>query len=188
MKSKITPNLVPLLVLAALSLYTIYAILNIPVYVDGEAYAQAFNYHHYIGFAVLGMALSTYWKARPYFKYAVLVLLTLWIIGISNYLPSLVSVGLGYDESTISFQVFALLFALVYYLLNRARVNEWLLNLISAKPDSKQVKRIQRQDIEKFKHTFRNYSTEQLKTIVEERKLVGYAVMAAGELLAERVK
>ncbi|GAB3238683.1 hypothetical protein GCM10027346_31510 [Hymenobacter seoulensis] len=95
-------------------------------------------------------------------------------------------VSVNRNETSISIQPVALLFLLAYYLLYQRRVNKWLLSLVALDPNSEKAKQARRQEIDKFKTTFRNYPVEKLELIVAERKLVGNAVIAAKELLIER--
>jgi len=123
---------------------------------------------------------------RRYFKYAVVVLLALWAVGIANYWPGNITFGFGFGEASISLQIVALLFVAFYYGVNRSRANKLFWTAFSVKPDSAKARRIQREEIEKFKQTFRGYSSERLRAITAEKKLVREAVAAAQELLISR--
>lgn len=175
----IHPAIIPLLVLAAISLCTVCTVLFTSVYIEGSSL--------YGGFGMLLIAFGLFLSKSRFFKHAVLVLLLLWLVGATNYLPIKLAWTLRFGEVGLSVQIGALLFILAYYLLYRTRVNNWLLNLIAVDPSSEKAKRVRRQEINKFKSTFKTYTIEKLETIVAEKKLVGYAVVAAKELLAERV-
>ncbi|MCB2411194.1 hypothetical protein [Hymenobacter lucidus] len=181
-------NLIPLLVLAACCLYTVYVVLSQPLYVDGTEYARSFDVHHCIGFVVLTLTLGLYWIQKAYFKYAVLLLLGLWLSGISNYLPSSFGIGMGFGEASISLQLVALVFVVAYYIINRERANKKVVELTAVKPDSAKARRIREEEVEQFEQKFQAYSIERLRLIVEEKKLVSNAVEAAQKLLTERIK
>jgi hypothetical protein len=177
--NRIRPAIILLLVLAAISLYTFYTVLFSSVYIEGNSL--------YGGFAMLLIAFGLFLIKSRYFKHSVLALLLLWLVGATNYLPVKLALTLGFGEAGLSVQIGALLFILAYYLLYRVRVNNWLLSLIAVDPSSEKAQRVRRQEINKFKSTFKTYTVEKLETIVAEKKLVGYAVVAAKELLSERV-
>ncbi|MCB2377558.1 hypothetical protein LGH70_08190 [Hymenobacter sp. BT635] len=191
MRKRLNINLLPLLLLVVVSFYTVYTALFGTVYLAGEERNISLDPHHYTGFAALAVALVLYGVRSKYFKYGVLLLLLLWMVGIANYLPVSLGVGVGFGELKISLQLIALVFMAVYYALNRNRAEKKLsgfLASIAVKPDSEKAERHRREDKEKFRQTFKLYSTEKLQTIVQERKLVGLALEAAQELLSERIK
>jgi hypothetical protein len=179
MKS-IRPAIIPLLGLITISLYTVYAILFESIFVEHTPL--------YVGLAVLLIAFGLFLTKSRFFGHAVVVLLFLWLVGVTNYLPIKLGLTLNFGEASITMQLGALLFLLAYYLLYRVRINKWLLNLIDVDPNSEKAKRASRKEIDKFKTTFRNYPAEKLQGIVAEKKLVSYAVFAAKELLTERVQ
>lgn len=118
MTTNIRPNVVPLLVLVAVSVYTVYVIFSEPLYIDGEAYERTMDYHLYAGFGLLALVLGLYVSENKLFKYGVLALSILWLIGIVNFFPFSWGLSLG-----LNMQIGALLFMGIYYLLNRTRAN-----------------------------------------------------------------
>lgn len=82
-------------------------------------------------------------------------------------------------------QPLSLLLPCVYCLLNRAAVALLIRRLVPA-PSAQQGANRHRQRIDQFKQTFARKSDDNLRLIVQERRLVADAIAAAQELLRER--
>lgn len=179
-------NLLPLLLLAALSVYTVLQVLNVPIYQDGKAYQRAFTLAHYGAFAALLLNLLIYFFYRQLFKPLLLLTLALTLLGIINFLPDSVKFNFGFGDVGIGFSILGLCLVLLYYFLNKSAAHAFINQHIIPKPTPEKASQRRRESIDQFKKTFARKSDENLFLMLQERKVVPAALLAAQELLQER--
>ena len=179
-------NLVPVIPLATLSIYTIFVVLSVPVYQDGEAYSRAFTIAHYGAFAAVLLLLSTYFSYRQLFKPLLLLTLTLTLLGIINFLPVSARFNIGFGDAGIGFSILGLALMVWYYFLNRSAAHAVIRKNLFPAPTPKKAAMNKRESIDRFKKNFARKSTESLLLMVQERKVLPLALAAAQELLEER--
>lgn len=179
-------NLIPVVLLAALSVYTTLTVLFVPVYQDGEAYQRAFTPAHYGAFAAVLLNLLAYFFFRPFFKPVLLLTLGLTLFSIINFLPDNVRFNFGFGDVKVGFSILGLGLVLLYYLLNKPAAHAFINQRITATPTPEQAARRRRQRIDQFRQNFARKSDESLQLMLQEQKVLPDALTAARELLQER--
>lgn len=175
-------NLIPLLILAGICVYTLFTILFDKVYYEGSYYDRSFTLPHYIGFAGVIVSLLVYFLRRTLFKPAIILTLTLGLFNLANFTPDKTSVGIG----PIGVQPLSLLLIVVYYFLNKQSAHRLLRAYVIPTPSPQKQAENRRESIAKFKATFAKKSDESLLEIVKKRAVVPDALEAARQLLQER--
>ena len=170
-------NLLPILLLCCLSIWTIIEIIFIKTEYEGEFYDKHFSVANYIAFSALIADLIFYFYLRKYFKYAVLATLILGLLGIINYHTTVFTFVF-----IIPLQPTSLLIAILYLGLNFERTKTRLLG--KNVPDEE--KQLDVEKVEKFKRKFANKSTEELTELIGDRRFVKEAKIASTQILNER--
>ncbi|MBT9395506.1 hypothetical protein KLP40_20240 [Hymenobacter sp. NST-14] len=179
-------NLLPVLLLAALSVYTILTVLSVPVYQGEEAYQRTFTLPHYGAFVAVLLLLAAYFQLRPLFRPLVLLTLALTLVGALNFLPDSLKLGLGFGDASLGVSILGVALGLLYYLPNRPAAHAFIRGLLFPPPSPAQAAQRQRASIDQFKQTFARRSDENLQLMLQERQLLPAALAAAQELLQER--
>ncbi|MBO0358698.1 hypothetical protein J0X19_12135 [Hymenobacter sp. BT186] len=179
-------NLLPLVLLAVVSVYTVLQVLTVPVYQDGEAYQRAFTLAHYGAFVALLLNLLAYFFRRQLFKPLLLLTLALTLLGIINFLPDSVKFNFGFGDVGVGFSILGLSLVLLYYFLNKPAAHAFINQHIIPTPTPEKASQRRRESIDQFKKTFARKSDEHLLLMLQGRKVVAAALVAAQELLQER--
>ncbi|MCA8830406.1 hypothetical protein [Hymenobacter pini] len=179
-------NLIPVLLMAALSICTILTVLFVPVYQDGEAYQRAFTLAHYGAFVAVVLNLLAYFLRRPFFKPLLLLTLGLTLLSIINFLPDDFRFNFGFGDVGVGFSILGLVLVVLYYFMNKPTAHAFVNQHIIPTPTPEQAARRRRQRIDQFKNTFAKKSDESLRLMLQEKKVLPDALTAARELLQER--
>ena len=172
-------NFIPIILLALLSLWTIYRVLFVKFEFQGVLYDQEFSTSNYLAFGAVMINIFVYFFARKNFKYSVAITLALGLLSILEYGTSAVKLGVN----SLSFNGISFLVGLLYLALNYRRVRA------KFKVSEDQVDSLPDQEkIEKFKFKYRNDTDEELETLINDKRFVTEAQIAAKELLTERNK
>ena len=172
-------NLIPIILLGGLCLYTCYEILFVEVEYDGTLYFRKFSITNAIAFLLVLTNLSVYFLARKYFKYSVFATIILGFVGLMNYTPDKVVVNF-----IIPFEPVSLIVGFAYLILNFKRLKTKI-------PDNRKVNLSNAPDYEKveeFKFKYRNKTLEELELLVNDKRFVVEAKIAAKDLLEEQNK
>lgn len=180
-------NLLPLLALAALCVYTVLVTLFGQVYHEGAYYNRAFDFRHYLAFAAVALNLVVYFRFRPWFKLPLIGMLLLGVLDFLSFTPDRFSIGFGVrDVLRISLQPLSLLVIGVYYLLNQAAAHRLLRQYVLPNPTPQQQAAAYQEQVLQFKTTFARKSDESLRHSMNDAALVPAAREAARQLLRAR--
>ena len=179
-------NLGLIILLLLLCVYTALASVFAWTAVDGGYTVISLTSAHYIGFIAVASCLVSYQWMRSYLRYVLGITLLLSLFNLAVFLPSVVSMGLFFDEVGVRINPFALLLLIAYYFLNRSAVHTFIRKYLVPAPASAVLARQHRESIDQFKETFERKSNESLQQILIDNKLVYNALAAARELLEER--
>lgn len=141
---------------------------------------------HYLGFGALVVNLLTYVVLRKYYKYTLLLTLVAGLFNLLCFSAGQWGMSLSVNKFGISLQPQAFFAALLAYLINVKRVNEYLLTKHTSEDRELKAQEVFSDGVEKFKDRYRSYSTEALAEIVAANKYVPQALEAARQLLNER--
>jgi hypothetical protein len=179
MKGKIlkNKNLLPILILCCLSIWTIVEVIFIKSEYEGELYDKHFSIANYIAFSALITDLIFYFYLRKYFKYTVFATVILGLLGILNYHSTIFTFVF-----IIPFQPTSLLIAILYLGLNYERTKTKLLG----KNVPEEERQLDLEKIDTFKRKFLNKSTEELEELLNDRRFVKEAKVASTQILEER--
>lgn len=182
--SRLPSNLLLLVILLLLCLYTALCSFFPLLLTDG-------GYHvltkaDYIGFGAIAGCFLSYFAAHQLFKRVLGITLLLALFNLVSFLPFGLSIGITLGDFRIGVSPFGLLVLTVFYFLNRSAANAFIRKYLLPAPTTARANQLRRESIDQFKQTFARKSDDNLQKIVQERKLVGDAIMAAQELLAER--
>ncbi|GGG49920.1 hypothetical protein [Hymenobacter glacieicola] len=175
-------NLIPLLALSGVCIYTVLLILFDKVYYQGSYYDRAFSVPHDIGFAGVVVSLLVYFLKRSLFKPVLILTLTLGLFNFANFTPDKTSVGIG----PIGIQPLSLLLIAIYYFLNKRSAHRLLRAYVLPSPSPQRQAENRLESVAKFKSAFARKSDESLLEIVQKRAVVPDALEAAKQLLQER--
>ncbi|SNR29114.1 transient-receptor-potential channel family protein [Hymenobacter mucosus] len=179
---RVHKNLIPLLTLTGICIYTLLIIFFDKVYYEGAYYDRAFSITHYIGFVGVVLSLLVYFLKRSLFKPVLLVTLTMGLFNLANFTLDKTSVGIG----PIGIQPLSLLLIIIYYFLNKQSAHRFLRAYIIPSPSPQKQAENWRAQVSKFKETFAKKSDESLQDMVQKRAVVPAALEAAKQLLQER--
>jgi hypothetical protein len=179
MKEKIVKykNLLPILLLCGISIWTIIEVLFVKTEYEGELYDKHFSITNYFAFSALLTDLFVYFKFHRYFKYAVLATVLLGLIGILNYHTTAYKIVF-----IIPFQPTSFCIAILYLGLNYERTKI----KISGKNVPEEERQPDLEKIETFKMKFLNKSTEELTELLNDKRFVKEAKIASIQILKER--
>jgi hypothetical protein len=174
-------NLIPLLLLGLISLWTIINVLLFQVEFEGELYGQRFTLGNFLGFIILTINISVYFLYRKSFKYFVLAQIIIGLFGTFHYGNFRMTTdlnGLAYDS--ISFNL-----GVIYILMNFKRFKA---KVIPKKLDQNVEYLPDLEKIEEFKYKYRNKEKAELLAITEDRRYIKEAKLAALELINQMEK
>jgi len=171
---KSNKNLIPILLLALLSFWTVYDVFFIKVALDGKLYKQGFSVPNIIGFSTIPINLAAYFFLRKFFKYFVSITILLGLLGLIDFSSN----NLTFSISFFSFQVISFLVGVLYIILNF----KWVKSLFAIKrmPLSLDIEKVNA-----FKEHYQTKNREELEIIKTDNRYIVEAKLAATELLAE---
>jgi hypothetical protein len=141
---------------------------------------------NYAGFIAIATCVLSYFIARHFFKRLLGLTLLLSLFHLLNFLPTTINFGFGFGEMTVGIEPLSLLLLVGYYFLNRASANAFIRRYFLPAPTPEKAAQLKREVIDQFKQNFARKTTEGLLQIVQDRRMVTEAIIAAQELLAER--
>jgi len=180
-------NLIPLLILAGICLYTFFYILFGRGYHQGEYYDMMFSLQHYLAFAAVTLNIIVYFFFRRIFKFTLVGMLLLGLLNIINFTPNGFRVGVAIqDQFLIEIQPFSLLFIIVFYLPNREKIHKYVRKHLLHAPNPKKQAEASRERVAKFKAAFAKKPDASLLEMMQSQVIVPDASEAARQLLQER--
>ena len=172
-------NLLPIILLAGLCLWTVYEVLFTKFEYEGVLYDRSFSRANILGFIAVMMNIGVYCFGRKYFKNAVLITLGLGLLGTLNFTSSTYVITFIFPFHAVS-----VLIGILYLAINFKRVKNRLdrphesnLELL---PDPKKI--------EEFKNKYLQKTNEELEEISNDKRFVVEAKIASTEILDERNK
>ena len=183
-------QLFPLLLLTAYCINAIVAAVRGTVVMAGSSYTFELTTKHYIAFSAIGLNFLTYYFLRPSYKYTLAFTIAGGLLNFMTFPALETTQSFGLNSLKVSFQPSAFLAGLLVYLINFKKVNEFIIDNLTAKRTQEEQTKIAKarfqEGVEKFKEKYGNYSAEMLTEIVIEKKFVPEALEAARQLLKER--
>ena len=179
-------NLLLLALLLLCCIYTATASFIPFTSADGKYHTLLLAKAHYAGFATVVICFVSYFPAPRFFRRTLGFTLILASVGLINFLPVAISIGINVGEAQIGLNPLFLLALAVFCFLNRSEARLFIRQYLLPLPTPKQAADRQRESIDQFKATFTRKNDDSLWQIVQERKMVADAVSAAQELLTER--
>jgi hypothetical protein len=171
-------NFIPILFLLLCSIWTIYQVLFTKYEHNGFLYDRVFSVSNYIAFVILIADLIVYFKYRNHFKSVVILTIIIGLLGISNYHAN----SYGFTFIFISFEPTIFVIGIYYLIVNYKYVQQKLFG--------EQVpEELATPDFEKaqeFKIKYLNKTNEELIELINDKRFVKEAKIAASELLKER--
>lgn len=181
-------QLLPVLVLTLYSITAIVYAIKGTVLIGGQTYDFELTIKHYLAFAAIIINCVAFFMYRPYYKYIIMATVAIGALNFITFsaLQQIWGIGLGSVE--ISFQPSAFLAGLAAYLVNRKRVNSYFSNKFGSSPQEAEqtATAYWNENVDKFKVTYANYSTEDLNQILTDNKYTAEALEAARQLVIER--
>ena len=171
-------NLLPILCLALISIYTIFYILLYKEKSDGNEYTMEFSIENILGFTAILFNIIFYFINKNVFKYLVISTIILGIVGVLNYTFFVTSV----DFLFIPIQPISFLAGLTYFILNYSRIKHWFDDVTHANEPIIQDE----EKIEKLTNKLQNMSSEELNEIIDSKSYTLEAKIAAKKLLENR--
>lgn len=181
-------NLLVLGLLLLLCIYTVLASFIPLTLANGDYSTILLTKAHYAGFGAVVLCFVSYFAAPRFFRRALGFTLLLATIGLVNFLPMFISMGINLGEIQIGFNPLFVLLLVVFYFLNRSAASIFIRQYLLPAPTPKQAADQRRESVDQFKETFARKTDDSLRQIVQERKLVADAITAAQELLVERLR
>lgn len=179
-------NLLLVVTLLLLCIYTTLCSFFALFPAGGKYQSVVLTTANYAGFGAVASCFLSYFIAPRLFKCVLGVTLLLTLFNLVSLLPISLSIGITLGDFPIGVSPFGLIVMLIFYFINRSAANAFIRTYLIPAPTPARVHQIRRESIDQFKQTFARKSDDSLQKIVQERKLVGDAIVAAQELLAER--
>ncbi|GEM_PF-2100384 len=172
-------NFIPIILLAGLTLYTVYEVLFTKVEYQGTLYDKSFSRENILGFIAMTAIIGIYLFARKYFQNVVIIILYLGILGIVNFTS-----GTYVITFVLPLHIVPAFTAILYLAINykkiKNRLDGALDSGIEISPDREKVK--------EFKNKYQHKTDNELEEIVIDKRFVMEAKIASTELLNERHK
>ncbi|RZK59247.1 MAG: hypothetical protein EOO91_05740 [Pedobacter sp.] len=167
-------NLIPILLLGCLSIFTLlYVSFNTFEY-NGELSRRPLTLAHILALSISVCNILVYFFARNYFKIGIIFTIILGCFGVLNYTPD------AYRLTFIlSFELFSFILALVYLFINFNKI-------VKSKKSVQDNIPPDLEKIEEFKNKFANRSREELEMYKADIGYVLEARLAVEELLNSR--
>jgi hypothetical protein len=143
------------------------------------------NVRHYVGFALLVIAIASFFLLRKYYRYVVLFMLALGIFNVAWFSGSNFFISIGGSQAQLTLQPLSMLVAFCFFLVNFKTIDAWL-------KQYRQTEQYEAAFSQKEKMLFREkyatFSNEELNTVRSNVKYMPEARRAAEELLSERLE
>lgn len=183
-------QLLPLFMLAAYCINAVVAAVRGKVVLAGDTYDFELTIKHYIAFGAIGLNFLTYFLFHRLYKYTLGLTITVGLFNLMTFPALETTRSFTFNSLKVSFQPSAFLAAMLFYIINFKRANEFVIDILTNKPTPQQQDKIARvrfqESVSKFKEKYSNYSVEMLTKIVNEKRFVPEALEAAEQLLRER--
>ena len=173
-------NLLPIILLGGLCLWTIYQVLFVKVEYEGALYGQSFTIKFWMGFTCVLIVITTYFFFRKHFKYIVFFMLALGLLSIIEFSTTSVKFGVN----SLEFNGTAFLACLLYTLLNIKRLKAQ----ITGGENASNVDFIDQKRIEDLKDKYQYKDNEELESLLNDKRFTEEAKIAAKTVLNERSK
>jgi hypothetical protein len=141
---------------------------------------------YYAGVVAVSISFLSYFIAPRFYKRLLGLTLLLALFGVVRFLPATIKVGLALGDEPVGIDLLVAPLVAAFYFLNRSSANAFLRRYIIPAPTPAQADQHRREAIDQFKQTFARRSDTNLQQLLHDPRLVGHAVTAAKELLAER--
>lgn len=166
-------NIVPLIFLGCLSIFTILYVSIYTFEYNGEITKRSLTLAHFLALATTTCNLLVYFFARNYFKITIILTIVLGNFGLLNYTPDVYNLAF-----ILPFEPVSCIFGLVYLFLNRDSLKDLLKSRNSNQIDIKKVNN--------FKEKYSVNTDEELENIKRDLRFVIESRTAAKELLKDR--
>lgn len=180
-------QLLPALLLFALSTWTTARILFIREVSGNSVTTYDFTPAHYLGLSAVACCILSYFIFRKAYRFLLGITLTLGVFSVFNFTLSVHVVNLGLGAVKISFEPVSLCVALLVLALNAQRISQFLRDK-STVHDPNEIKGECEQEVKKFRIRYSASPTEELQKVVGDTRLKPEAIEAAKQLLEERKK
>jgi hypothetical protein len=163
-------NLIPILLLGCLAIFTFLHVSLYTFEYNGELEKRTLKVAHFYALGVIIGNILVYFYARNYFKITIIFTIIIGNFGLINYTPD------AYNLTFIlPFEPVSCLLALSYLFINFYKINSKRNIQYNISPDLEKI--------EEFKNKFANRSTHELERYKTDMRYVLEARMAAEELL-----
>ncbi len=172
-------NLLPILFLAALSLFTVCSILYSRMKVDTLGYWYELTYAHMAAFLIVACDIAIYLFFRKMFKYSVGVTIVIGLFGLLNYTLETYTIGIG----SVSIQPISFFVSIIYFILNFKRIKGG-----EEKDIQKKELNSDSEKIDSYKSRYQDKTIEELEVLIVDKRYTLEARTAASEILADRTQ
>lgn len=183
-------QLLPVLLLALYSIDTIRTAIKGTIEFEGQIGTFELMPQHFFAFGAICLNISVYFFRRPFYKYTLLFTIALGLGNLLVFSAFKTTGSVSFNSLSVSFQPAAFFAGFLGYVLNFKKVNSFLVRKvfsIQTPEERENNEKIQLEaGIEKFKQKFRDYSSEKLMEIINDKSYVPAAIEAANEILATR--
>jgi len=181
-------QLIPVLVLILFCLSTVMSAIHGTVIMAGETYDFELTIKHYLAFAAVLINFISFFLFRSIYKYTLLVTVLLGAFNFINFSAFETTWSVNISSLTIAFQPSAFLAGFVTYLINRKKINGYIIDQLKPSPEDaeRNAKEYWSESVNKFKERYSSYSIEELNQILAENKYVAEALEAARQLINDR--
>ncbi len=167
-----------MLVLAIICLWTIYDVLMHPIEIDGTAYKRQFSTANLFAILSVSICIATYFFARRQFKYLSIATVFLGFLGILSFTSTTYTFVFIIPFQPLSAGI-ALMYLGLNYRLVKSRLEGPEENEADKVPDETQIA--------KFRTKYMHKTVIELQELIEDKRFVKEAKIAAQKLLNERI-
>lgn len=181
-KLKNNRTLMPVHILAIFALWTIGFFVNHKIVEPDTTYFPDTQFKFYIGLGAILVNYVSYFYFRPAYKYLLFLSLVLGLFGALNF--SKLDLAWTFNAGSLEFKATAVIavFTSIPFLLILSPKADNAIQPIVVPVDEIRVN----EDKEKFLKLYEDKTTEELRTIVEDKRFTKGAIEAAVELLKEK--
>lgn len=180
--------LIPLFILIGLSILTLLKGFSGQIEVNGSYYDFVLSIKNYGAFTALIINIIIFSFFRKYFKYTFSITILLGLFSLINYTSTDTKWILSLGSLEVGFQPTSFFIGLLTLGLNLKLIKSFLDSLNDEKSEQNLIEnqRIFDEHVAKFKNTYANYSTEDLKNIISNNRHVDSALEAARQIINNR--
>lgn len=183
-------QLIPVLVLLSLSIYSAFQILTGSVIIHNKVAHFNFTIEHYAAWTALALCLLSYFLLRRYYKYVLGATLILGLFGVLNFIRDDNKFSLGLNALVITFQPASFVVGLLTLAINGDKVNDYFVRQRKRKKEEVHAEEVLqfKSDLGKYKSQYQNASDEELSKVMNDQRYTPGAKEAARLILEERRK